>query len=86
LKLNAEDVSIASQFYQILKHTLPGVGNAGDTVSSAGANKSVRASATLHFTSNTTAEIIIKQSSTIELSHGLILQPFNYVFLLSKID
>ena len=86
LKLNAEDVSIASQYYQILKRDLPGVGNAGDTVSSAGANKSVRASATLHFTSNTTAEIIIKQSSTIELSHGLILQPFDYVFHLSKID
>lgn len=86
LKLNAEDVSIASQYYQILLRDLPGVGKAGDTVSSAGSNKSVRASATLHFTSNTTAEIIIKQSSTIELSHGLILQPFNYVFRLSKID
>lgn len=74
-----------SELYKILKNGGQ-EGKAGDTVMTAGANKSIRASVTLHFVNDNTAIIKIQQPAATELSHGLILQPFVYTFRFLKVD
>ncbi|MEP6584459.1 MAG: toll/interleukin-1 receptor domain-containing protein [Ginsengibacter sp.] len=86
MKLTAEDVAIGSHSYTILKNDQPGKGKAGDTIMNAGANKSIRASVTLHLIDNKTVLIKIQRPVVTELSGGLILQPFLYSFRFTKVD
>ncbi|MEO8111186.1 MAG: toll/interleukin-1 receptor domain-containing protein [Ginsengibacter sp.] len=79
MKIKAEDVAVASQFYKIDEQT-------GETLMNAGANKSIRASVTLQFLNSNTAIIKIQQAQVTELSHGLILQPFVYTFHFTKVE
>ncbi|MEO6636640.1 MAG: hypothetical protein ABIN25_00095 [Ginsengibacter sp.] len=79
MKIKAEDVSVASQFYKIDE-------NPGETLMNAGSNKSIRASVTLQLLNSNTAIIKIQQAQATELSHGLVLQPFVYTFRFTKVD
>lgn len=86
VKLKVEDISVGSQYYRILKNTLPGEGNAGDTVMTMGSNKSISATARLQFINDNTAIIKVQQPAAIELSHGMVLKPFVYTFRFTKVD
>ncbi|HEX5026952.1 MAG TPA: hypothetical protein VFV68_16840, partial [Agriterribacter sp.] len=86
MKIAAEDIAIGSQTYKILKEDQTGGGKAGDTVMSAGANKSIRAAVTLHLVNNTIAIIKVQQTASTPLSYGLVLEPFTYTFRFSKVD
>ena len=86
MKITAEDVAIGSQTYKILKEDKPGDGKAGDTIMSAGANKSIRAIITLQLINPTTAIIKMRQSAPTPLSYGLVLPPFVYSFRFTKVE
>ncbi|MEO6329027.1 MAG: toll/interleukin-1 receptor domain-containing protein [Ginsengibacter sp.] len=86
MKITAEDIAVGSQTYKILKEDQPGSGKAGDTVMNAGANKSIRASVTLHLLNNKTAVIKVQRPVAAELSYGLVLEPFIYSFRFKKPD
>ncbi|MEO6232729.1 MAG: toll/interleukin-1 receptor domain-containing protein [Ferruginibacter sp.] len=84
MKINTEDIAIGSNYFKILKNDLPPDGKAGDTVMSAGGNKSVRGAYTLHFINNKTAEIKVQRTTPVELSYGLMLNPFLYTFKFTR--
>ncbi|MEO6288738.1 MAG: toll/interleukin-1 receptor domain-containing protein [Ginsengibacter sp.] len=85
MKITPEDIAIGSHYYKILQQD-QAEGKSGDTIMNAGANKSIRASVTLHFTNKNTAVIKVQQPASTELSHGLILKPFVYFFRFTKVD
>lgn len=86
IKLTAEDVAIASHTYRTLKEDQPESGKAGDTILNASANKSIRASVTLHLINNKTVIIKVKRDVAAELAYGLVLKPFVYSFRFTKPD
>jgi TIR domain len=86
MKITAEDIAIGSQQYQILKEARPGEGKAGDTIMSAGSNKSIRASVTLNFINNKTAQIKVERPDAVPLSNGIVMDPFVYSFRFIKTD
>ncbi len=86
MKLIVEDVSIGSQYYKISEKNNQGKGTSGDTLSSGGSNKSIRALVHLNFLDNTHAIMKVERNTTAELSHGLVMNPFIYTFRFSKVD
>ncbi|MBN8861143.1 MAG: toll/interleukin-1 receptor domain-containing protein [Sphingobacteriales bacterium] len=86
MKLKPEDIAVGSQTYSILKQDKPGVGKAGDTVMSAGSNKSIRGTVSLRFTGKNTAAISVSSGKPVELSYGLILPAFVYTFRFEKLE
>ena len=86
MKITAEDIAIGSQYYRISKEDQPGNTKTGDTIMNAAANKSIRASVTLHLVNNNTAVIKMQQPAATELSHGFILKPFVYSFRFAKTE
>ena len=86
MKITAEDVSIGSQTYRILKKDVTGEGKAGDTIMNAGANKSIHASVLLYLINNKNVLIKVQRGEPAELSYGLLLKPFLYTFKFTKVD
>jgi hypothetical protein len=86
MKLKPEDIAVGSQTYSILRQDKPGVGKAGDTVMSAGSNKSIRGTVSLRFTGKNTAAISVSSGKPVELSYGLILPAFVYTFRFEKLE
>lgn len=86
MKLKPEDIAVGSQTYSILKQDKEGVGKAGDTVMSAGSNKSIRGTVSLRFTGKSTAAISVSSGKPVELSYGLILPAFVYTFRFEKME
>jgi len=86
IKLKPEDIAVGSQTYSILRQDKPGVGKAGDTVMSAGSNKSIRGTVSLRFTGKNTAAISVSSGKPVELSYGLILPAFVYTFRFEKLE
>jgi hypothetical protein len=86
MKLKPEDIAVGSQTYSILKQDKPGAGKAGDTVMSAGSNKSIRGTVLLRFTGKNTAAISVSSGKPVELSYGLILPAFVYTFRFEKLE
>jgi len=86
MKLKPEDIAVGSQTYSILKQDKPGVGKAGDTIMSAGSNKSIRGIVSLRFTGKNTAIISVSSGKPVELSYGLVLPAFVYTFMFEKLE
>lgn len=86
VKLEVEDIALGSQVYSILKHDQEGVGKAGDTIMDRGGNKSIRGTAVLLFTDNSTALIKIVRTTPVELDAGLMVKPFEYLFTFKKME
>jgi len=86
MKLQPEDIAVGSQTYSILKQDKPGIGKTGDTVMSAGSNKSIRGNIMLHFTGKNTAALSVSSGKPVELSYGLMLPAFVYVFRFERIE
>lgn len=86
MKLKPEDIAVGSQTYSILKQDKSGVGKAGDTVMSAGSNKSIRGTVSLRFTGKNAAVISVSSGKPVELSYGLVLPAFVYTFMFEKLE
>lgn len=86
MKLKVEDIAVGSRTVKTLQQDQPGGGKAGDVIMDASANKSIRASVTLHFVNDNNAVIKVQQPVTIALAHELMLEPFIYTFRFEKND
>lgn len=86
MKLVTEDIAIGTQRYTILQRDVAGVGKAGDTTSSAGGNKSIRAAVTMHLADEHTVLIKVSRPNPAELSYGILMNPFEYTFRFKKSD
>lgn len=84
MKITTEDIGIGSNFIKILKKDLPPDGKAGDTVMSVGGTKSIRGSFVLQLINNKTAVLRVERTTPVELSYGLIMKPFLYIFKFTK--
>ena len=84
IKLKVEDVAVGSRTIKKLEGDQPDGRKAGEIILDAGSNKSVNATATLHFSDNNNAIITVKQPLAIALAHDLMLEPFVYSFRFRK--
>ena len=78
------DIAFGAQVYQILRRSEPGVGNAGDTVMSAGPNSTIRAAVNLQLVNKNTAIIKVQKSTSTGMSMGFVVKPFVYEFRFTK--
>ena len=84
IKLKVEDVAVGSRTIKKLEEDQADGRKAGEVILDAGSNKSINATATLHFFDNNNAIITVKQPLAIALAHDLMLEPFVYSFRFRK--
>lgn len=86
MKLKVEDIAVASRTIKTLQEDQPDGRKAGEVILDANSNKSIDGTITLQFIDDNTAVIKVKQPLSVELAHGLMLEPFVYTFRFKKAD
>ena len=84
IKLAVEDIAIGSRTIIISKGA-DGT-KAGDTTRNASSNKSITASASLHFIDVATADLKVQRREPTPLPGGVVLPPFFYTFRYKKVE
>jgi hypothetical protein len=84
MKLRVEDISVSTRTIKTAKEDQPNGKKAGDTISDAGATRSIYGSAVLQFVDKNSAVIKVTQKQVVELTSDLKLEPFVYTFSFKK--
>lgn len=80
IPLTDTDIAFGGQIYKILRADVEGEGKRGDTVMMIGPNKSINAKVVLHLPDKNSAIIKVSRSTTVPMSYGMVIPPFDYTF------